>query len=73
MVSNSRYSIWPSMSRERNSESSRSIERAANKLGAKWVVLLNAEQAARRIALLREMSSGDQTEMEWVELPTRLA
>jgi histidyl-tRNA synthetase len=47
--------------------------RSANKLGAKWVVLLNAEQAARRTALVREMSSGDQTEMEWVELPTRLA
>jgi histidyl-tRNA synthetase len=47
--------------------------RAANKLGAKWVVLLNAEQAARRTALLREMSSGDQTELEWVELPTRLS
>ncbi len=47
--------------------------RWANKLGAKWVVLLTPENAKRRAAQLREMASGEQTELDWVELPTRLA
>jgi len=47
--------------------------RAANKLGAKFVVLLTPEDAAKRTARLRDMSSGEQTDLEWVELPTRLA
>jgi histidyl-tRNA synthetase len=47
--------------------------RAANKLGAKFVVLLSTEDAARRMARLRDMSSGEQTDLDWVELPTRLA
>src|SRR5229473_2840084 len=45
----------------------------ANKLGAKWVVLLTPEYAKRRAAQLREMTSGEQTELDWAELPTRLA
>lgn len=45
----------------------------ANKLGAKWVVLLTPDNAQRRAAQLREMTSGEQTELDWVELPTRLA
>ena len=45
----------------------------ANKLGAKWVVLLTPETAKRRAAQLREMTSGEQIELDWVELPTRLA
>ena len=47
--------------------------RSADKLGARWVVLLSAEDASRRVANLRDMSSGDQVELPWVELPTRLA
>jgi histidyl-tRNA synthetase len=47
--------------------------KSANKLGAKWVVLLSPEDAKRRTAQLRDMSSGDQTELAWTELPTRLA
>jgi len=47
--------------------------RAANKLGAKWVVLLTPDAASRRSAQLRDMTSGEQEELEWVELPTRLA
>src|SRR2546426_10128821 len=47
--------------------------RSANKLGAKVVVLLTPEDAARRTARLRDMSSGEQTDLAWVELPTRLA
>ena len=47
--------------------------RSANKLGAKFVVLLTPEDAAKRTARLRNMSSGEQTDLAWVELPTRLA
>ena len=47
--------------------------RAANKVGAKWVVLLTPDVVARRAAQLKDMSSGEQVELDWVELPTRLA
>ncbi len=46
--------------------------RAANKVGAKWVVLLTPDVVARRAAQLKDMSSGEQVELDWVELPTRL-
>jgi len=45
----------------------------ANKLGAKWVVLLSPADAKRRRAQIRDMTSGEQTELDWAELPTRLA
>ena len=54
-------------------KSLRAKMRSANKLGAKWVVLLSAEDAARRVAQLRDMTSGDQAEVSWDELPGRLA
>ncbi|HKC20044.1 MAG TPA: histidine--tRNA ligase [Candidatus Dormibacteraeota bacterium] len=54
-------------------KSLRAKMRSANKLGARWVVLFDADQARRRVANLREMSSGRQEELPWVELPTRLA
>jgi histidyl-tRNA synthetase len=54
-------------------KSLRAKMKSANKLGAKWVVMLTTENAKQRTAVLREMSSGEQTELEWVELPTRLA
>jgi len=47
--------------------------RSANKLGVKFVVLLSPADAAQRTARLRDMSSGEQTDVAWVELPTRLA
>ena len=47
--------------------------RAADKLGARWVVMLTRDEAARRTARLRDMASREQTELSWVELPTRLA
>jgi histidyl-tRNA synthetase len=47
--------------------------RSANKLGAQWVVLFDAGQANRRVANLREMSTGAQEELSWVELRARLA
>jgi histidyl-tRNA synthetase len=54
-------------------KSLRAKMRSANKLGARWVVLLTAEQASRRIAQLKDMASGDQVEVGWDDLPERLA
>lgn len=47
--------------------------RSANKLGARWVVLITASEAERRVAQLKEMASGDQAEIPWDKLPERLA
>jgi len=46
--------------------------RSADKLGARWVVLLSGEEAPRRIARLRDMASGAQSEVAWDELPDKL-
>jgi histidyl-tRNA synthetase len=46
--------------------------RSADKLGARWVVLLSGEEAPRRIARLRDMASGEQSEVAWDELPDKL-
>jgi histidyl-tRNA synthetase len=47
--------------------------RSANKLGARWVVLLSPEDAERRVAQLRDMTSGEQQEVPWDRLHERLA
>ena len=47
--------------------------RSADKLGARWVVLLSGDEAPRRVARLRDMASGEQGEVEWDQLPERLA
>jgi histidyl-tRNA synthetase len=54
-------------------KSLRAKMRSANKLGARWVVLLTEEDARRRTAQLKEMVSGEQVEVAWVELPVRIA
>jgi histidyl-tRNA synthetase len=54
-------------------KSLRAKMRSANKLGARWVILLSAEEAARRVAQLKEMASGEQVEVAWADLPRRLA
>ena len=64
--------IWPTAV-DYEPKSLRAKMRSANRLGVKWVVLLSAEDAARRVAQLRNMSSGDQVEVGWDELPSRLA
>src|SRR5437588_4309794 len=53
-------------------KSLRAKMRSANKLGARWVVLLSAEDAARRVAQLREMTTSEQTEVPWAPLPARI-
>jgi histidyl-tRNA synthetase len=47
--------------------------RSANKLGARWVVLISEDEAARREAQLRDMASGEQLEVPWDQLPERLS
>ncbi len=47
--------------------------RSANKLGARWVVLLRAAEAEHRVAQLRDMASGEQLEVGWDQLPERLS
>lgn len=56
--------------------SSRSLKarmRSANKLGVRWVVLANADEARRGRAQLRDMASSEQVEIGWDDLPARLA
>ena len=54
-------------------KSLRAKMRSANKMGAHWVVLLSAEDAARRVAQLRDMQSGEQTELAWDALPAHVS
>ena len=54
-------------------KSLRAKMRSANKLGARWVVLLTEEEAKRRMAQLKEMVSGEQVEVAWADLPAKLA
>ena len=53
-------------------KSLRAKMRSANKLGARWVILLSEEDAKRQIAQLKEMASGKQVEVAWADLPAQL-
>ena len=55
------------------SRSLRAKMKWANKLGARWVVLLTPDEAKRRVAQLKEMVSGEQSAVAWDDLPGRLA
>ena len=55
------------------SKSLRAKMRSANKLGARWVVLLSAADAERHAAQLKDMASGEQAEVSWKDLPERLS
>ena len=55
------------------SRSLRAKMKWANKLGARWAVLLSPQDAGRRVAQLKEMGSGKQVEVAWADLPARLA
>jgi histidyl-tRNA synthetase len=61
-------SVWVDYERK----SLRAKMRAANKLGARWVVLITEGDAKRRVAQLKEMASGEQVEVAWTDLPVRL-
>jgi histidyl-tRNA synthetase len=47
--------------------------RAADKVGARWALLLGVDDAKRKVAQLRDMASGEQVEVPWSDLPERLA
>ncbi len=55
------------------SKSLKAKMRSANKLGARWVVLLSAAEVERRVVQLKEMASGEQVEVAWADLPSHLA
>ncbi|MEP7104931.1 MAG: His/Gly/Thr/Pro-type tRNA ligase C-terminal domain-containing protein, partial [Chloroflexota bacterium] len=46
--------------------------RAANRLGPRWVAIMNQEEARRRVVQLKEMAGGEQREVGWDELPAIL-
>ena len=54
-------------------KSLRAKMRSANKLGARWVILLSDEDAKRSTAQLKEMASGEQVEVAWADLPAKLS
>ena len=54
-------------------KSLRAKMKSANKLGARWVVLIDEEGVKHRTAQLREMASGEQVEVAWADLPEKLA
>jgi histidyl-tRNA synthetase len=47
--------------------------RAANRVGARRVAILNADEARRQVVQLKEMTSGEQREVAWRDLPEALA
>ena len=53
-------------------KSLRAKMRSANKLGARWVVLIGAADVDKKVAQLKDMASGEQAEVPWKELPERL-
>jgi len=47
--------------------------RAADRSGARWAAIMNAEEAGRRVVQLRDLASGEQREVGWEDLPASLA
>lgn len=47
--------------------------KAADRSGAAYVVIVGDEDAARAVAQVKDMASGDQQEVSWAALPGRLA
>jgi histidyl-tRNA synthetase len=46
--------------------------RAANRLGPRWVAIMNPDEARRRVVQLKEMAGGEQREVGWDDLPVIL-
>ena len=46
--------------------------RAADKLGVRWALIFNSEEAKRRVVQLKDMASGDQVEVPWDDVAARL-
>jgi histidyl-tRNA synthetase len=47
--------------------------KAADKTGARWAAIMNAEEAERRVVQLKDLVSGDQREVAWDGLAEALA
>ncbi|HSR22583.1 MAG TPA: histidine--tRNA ligase, partial [Candidatus Eisenbacteria bacterium] len=47
--------------------------RAADKSGARWAVIMNADEAGRRVVVLHDMVSGEDREVPWDALPEAVA
>jgi histidyl-tRNA synthetase len=56
-----------------SSRSLRAKMRAADRSGARWVAIMNADEAGRRVVQLRDLVSGDQREVSWDALPEAVA
>jgi histidyl-tRNA synthetase len=56
-----------------SSRSLRAKMRAADKTGARWALIMNADEAARQVVQLRDLVSGDQREVAWDQLEEALA
>ena len=56
-----------------SARSLRAKMRAADKSGARWAAIMNADEAARRVVQLRNLVTGDQREVAWDELAEGLA
>lgn len=56
-----------------SARSLRAKMRAADRSGATWAVIMNAEEAERHVAQLRDLVSGDQHEVAWEALPEAIA
>ncbi|MBO0709005.1 MAG: histidine--tRNA ligase [Candidatus Dormibacteraeota bacterium] len=46
--------------------------RGASRSGARWVAIMNTDEASRRVVQLRELDSGEQREVGWEDLPRAL-
>jgi histidyl-tRNA synthetase len=46
--------------------------RSANRTGVRWVLLMNADEAARKVVQLKEMASSEQVEVAWSDLEEAL-
>jgi histidyl-tRNA synthetase len=46
--------------------------RSANRVGARWVALMNAAEAGRKVVQLKEMAAGGQQEIPWSKLAEAL-
>lgn len=46
--------------------------RSANRAGARWVLLMNADEARRKVVQLKEMASSEQVEVAWSDLEATL-
>jgi histidyl-tRNA synthetase len=56
-----------------SARSLRAKMRAADRSGARWAAIMNAEEAERRVVQLKDLVRGDQWEVAWDDLPAALA